>query len=34
MFEIQRGEMFERLELSGAEAYAELAALALHALSP
>jgi AcrR family transcriptional regulator len=34
MFEIQRGEMFARLELSDAEAYAELASLVVHALSP
>lgn len=33
MFEIQRGEMFSRLELSDAEAYAELASLIVHALS-
>lgn len=32
MFEIQRGEMFERLDLSDAEAYAELASLVVHAL--
>ncbi|WP_110208808.1 TetR/AcrR family transcriptional regulator [Nocardioides daejeonensis] len=32
MFEIQRGEMFSRLELSDAEAYAELASLMVHAL--
>lgn len=34
MFEIQRGEMFARLELTDAEAYAELASLVLHALAP
>lgn len=33
MFEIHRGEMFERLELSDAEAYAELAAFVVHALA-
>ena len=33
MFEIQRGEMFARLEMSDAEAYAELASLVVHALS-
>jgi AcrR family transcriptional regulator len=33
MFEIQRGEMFARLELTDAEAYAELASLVVHALS-
>lgn len=33
MFEIQRGEMFSRLELSDAEAYAELASLIVHALT-
>lgn len=33
MFEIQRGEMFARLELTDAEAYAELASLVLHALA-
>lgn len=32
MFEIQRGQMFERLELSDAEAYAELASLVIAAL--
>jgi hypothetical protein len=32
MFEIQRGEMFARLEMSDAEAYAELASLVVHAL--
>lgn len=34
MFEIQRGRMFERLELSDAEAYAELAAFVVQALRP
>lgn len=34
MFEIQRGEMFARLELSDAEAYAELASFVVHALRP
>lgn len=33
MFEIQRGELFARLELTDAEAYAELAALVVGALS-
>ena len=33
MFEVQRGEMFARLELTDAEAYAELAAFVLGALS-
>lgn len=33
MFEIQRGEMFERLEMTDAEAYAELASLVVHALA-
>lgn len=33
MFEIQRGEMFSRLELSDAEAYAELASLIVYALT-
>jgi AcrR family transcriptional regulator len=33
MFEIQRGEMFARLELTHAEAYAELAAFVLRALT-
>ncbi|MEU4418940.1 TetR/AcrR family transcriptional regulator [Nocardia salmonicida] len=33
MFEVQRGEMFARLELTDAEAYAELASLVVHALS-
>ena len=33
LFEIQRGEMFARLEMSDAEAYAELASLVVHALS-
>lgn len=33
MFEIQRGEMFARLEMSDSEAYAELASLMIHALS-
>lgn len=32
MFEIQRGEMFARLEMSDAEAYTELASLVVHAL--
>lgn len=32
MFEIQRGEMFARLEMSDAEAYEELASLVVHAL--
>jgi AcrR family transcriptional regulator len=32
MFEIQRGEMFARLEMTDAEAYAELASLVVHAL--
>jgi len=32
MFEIQRGEMFDRLEMTDAEAYAELASLVVHAL--
>ena len=32
MFEVQRGEMFARLELTDAEAYAELAAFVLRAL--
>ncbi|MBD8868352.1 TetR/AcrR family transcriptional regulator [Nocardioides donggukensis] len=34
MFGIQRGEMFARLEISDAEAYAELASLLVHALTP
>lgn len=34
MFEIQRGQMFSRLELTDAEAYAELASLIVHALAP
>ena len=34
MFEIQRGELFERLEITDSEAYAELASLLLHALAP
>lgn len=34
MFEIHRGEMFERLELSDSEAYSELAAFVVHALAP
>lgn len=34
MFEIQRGQMFSRLELTDAEAYAELASLVVHALAP
>lgn len=33
MFDIQRGEMFARLDLTDAEAYAELASLLVHALS-
>lgn len=33
MFEIQRGEVFERLEMTDSEAYAELASLVIHALS-
>lgn len=33
MFEIQRGEMFARLELTDAEAYAELSSLLVHALA-
>ena len=33
MFEIQRGELFERLELTDSEAYAELASLVLHSLA-
>ena len=33
MFEIQRGEMFERLELTDSEAYAELATLVVNALT-
>jgi AcrR family transcriptional regulator len=33
MFEIQRGELFQRLELSDSEAYAELANLVLAALA-
>jgi AcrR family transcriptional regulator len=33
MFEIQRGEMFARLEMSDADAYTELASLVVHALS-
>ncbi|WP_235529959.1 MULTISPECIES: TetR/AcrR family transcriptional regulator [unclassified Nocardioides] len=33
MFEIQRGEMFARLEMSDAEAYTELAALVVGALT-
>lgn len=32
MFEVQRGEMFARLELTDAEAYAELAAFVLRSL--
>lgn len=32
MFEIQRGEMFARLEMTDAEAYAELSSLVVHAL--
>ena len=34
MFEIQRGELFERLEMTDSEAYAELASLVIHALAP
>jgi AcrR family transcriptional regulator len=34
MIEIQRGEMFARLEITDAEAYAELASLVVHALTP
>lgn len=34
MFGIQRGEMFQRLEMSDSEAYAELASLVVHALAP
>lgn len=33
MFEIQRGEVFERLEMTDSEAYAELASLVIHALA-
>jgi hypothetical protein len=33
MFGIQRGDMFRRLELSDADAYAELSSLLLHALA-
>ncbi len=33
MFEIQRGEVFERLDLTDSEAYAELASLVINALS-
>lgn len=33
MFEIQRGEMFARLEITDSEAYAELASLVVHALA-
>jgi AcrR family transcriptional regulator len=33
MFEIQRGEVFARLEMTDSEAYAELASLVIHALS-
>jgi hypothetical protein len=33
MFEIQRGELFDRLEMSDSEAYAELASLVIHALA-
>ena len=33
MFEVQRGEMFARLELTDAEAYAELASFVLRALT-
>ena len=34
MFEIQRGQMFTRLDLSDAEAYAELASFVVAALAP
>lgn len=34
MFEIQRGEVFERLEMTDSEAYTELASLVIHALAP
>ncbi len=34
MFEIQRGELFDRLDLTDSEAYAELASLLIHALAP
>jgi len=34
MFEIQRGQMFARLDLSDAEAYAELASFVVAALAP
>lgn len=34
MFEIQRGELFERLEMTDSEAYVELASLVIHALAP
>lgn len=34
MFEIQRGELFARLEMTDSEAYAELAGLVLRALAP
>ena len=33
MFEIQRGELFERLELTDSEAYAELLDLVTHLLT-
>jgi AcrR family transcriptional regulator len=33
MFEIQRGEVAERLEMTDSEAYAELASLVIHALT-
>jgi AcrR family transcriptional regulator len=33
MFEIQRGELFARLEMTDSEAYAELASLVIHALT-
>lgn len=33
MVEIQRGELFERLEMTDSEAYAELASLVIHALT-
>jgi len=34
MFGIQQGEMFARLEMTDAQAYAELASLVVHALAP
>jgi hypothetical protein len=33
MFEISRGEMFARLEMTDAEAYSELGALVVNALT-